>query len=62
MEDNPIKQMRARLGMSQSQFAKEFNIPLHNIQHWEQGFRTPPEYVVLLLEEVIEYRQEKGFK
>lgn len=56
MADDEIKQMRARLGMSQSQFAKEFSIPLHNIQHWEQGFRTPPDYVVKLLKEVIEYR------
>ncbi len=45
-----IRAMRKRLGNTQSEFAKRYNIPFRTIQNWETGRRTPPEYIVDLLE------------
>ena len=41
--------------MTQKEFAEYFNIPVRTIQDWEAGRRTPPVYVV----ELIEYKIEK---
>ena len=48
-----IKEMRMKLGMSQSVFANLIGIPVVNIQHWEQGVRKPPTYVVTLIQRVL---------
>lgn len=50
-----IKKLRARVGMSQRQFAEYFNIPKRTIENWEGGQRKPPAYVV----ELIKYKIEK---
>lgn len=36
-----IKEIRAKTGLSQSQFAKKLNISPKTLQNWEQGIRTP---------------------
>ena len=48
-----IREMRARLGDTQSEFAVRYNIPFRTIQNWETGVRKPPEYIVDLLEQRI---------
>lgn len=50
-----IQELRKETGLSQSQFAKKFDIPVGTLQHWEQGIRKPPEYVLSLVERVIDY-------
>ena len=50
-----IKKLRARVGMSQRQFAEYFNIPKRTIENWEGGQRKPPPYVI----ELIKYKIEK---
>lgn len=45
-----IKQLRTMSGMTQAQFADYFNIPKRTVENWETGVRTPPEYVVRLIE------------
>lgn len=45
-----IREMRMLLGDTQSEFAARYNIPFRTIQNWETGVRTPPEYMVSLLE------------
>ena len=45
-----IREMRSRLGDSQSEFAARYHIPFRTIQNWETGLRKPPEYMVNLLE------------
>lgn len=42
--------MRLSLGCTQSEFASRYSIPLRTIQNWETGARTPPEYVLQLME------------
>ena len=36
-----VKEIRKKLNMSQSQFAKFFHIPISTIHKWEQGIRKP---------------------
>ena len=45
-----IKELRQATGMSQSQFAKYFNIPIRTIQDWEQGKRKCVPYLLKLIE------------
>lgn len=44
-----IREMRTRLGDTQSEFAARYNIPFRTVQNWEAGVRKPPEYISDLL-------------
>lgn len=48
-----IREMRTLLGDTQSEFAARYNIPFRTVQNWEAGVRTPPEYMISLLEDRI---------
>lgn len=48
-----IREMRAELGDTQSEFADRYHIPFRTIQNWETGVRKPPEYIVSLLERQV---------
>ena len=48
-----IREMRTRLGDTQSEFAARYNIPFRTVQNWETGLRRPPEYILDLLGERI---------
>lgn len=48
-----IREMRGRLGDTQSEFAARYNIPFRTVQNWETGLRKPPEYIIELLENRI---------
>ena len=50
-----IKELRTASGMSQSQFAEYFGIPLDTLQNWEQGRRKCPDYLL----DLIEYKLKK---
>ena len=45
-----VKEIRAKTGLSQGEFAKKYDIPIGTLHHWEIGDRKPPEYVLKLLE------------
>ena len=45
-----IREMRNRLGDTQSEFAARYGIPFRTIQNWETGKRIPPDYVINLLQ------------
>ena len=49
-EINRIKQLRKDTGMKQVEFAEYFGIPVRTIQEWEHDRRTPPDYLIRLLE------------
>lgn len=49
-----IKELRIRTGLSQSQFAKRFNIPVKTVQNWEFGCSTPRPYIVSLIHEILD--------
>lgn len=48
-----IREMRTMLGDTQSEFAARYKIPFRTVQNWEAGVRTPPEYMISLLEDRI---------
>ena len=49
-----IRELRTRLGDTQSEFAARYNIPFRTVQNWETGVRRPPEYIINLLEQRIQ--------
>lgn len=52
-----VKALRARLGMTQEQFARTYRLPLGTVRDWEQG-RTRPDAPALALLAVIEREPE----
>ena len=40
-DDVDVKQIRAKVGMTQADFARAFHIELRTLQDWEQGRRKP---------------------
>ena len=48
---NPIdvKNIRANIGMSQSEFANAFGISVNTLRHWEHGDRCPKGPALVLL-------------
>jgi putative transcriptional regulator len=52
-----IKQIRARLQLSQRQFAQKFQLSLKTVQDWEQG-RSQPDQAARILLKVIAVNPE----
>lgn len=48
-----VRELRARLGLSQAGMYEVYAIPRRTIQDWEAGRREPPEYVVRMLEVIV---------
>lgn len=44
-----VKAVRAKIGMSQSEFASAFGISVSTLRHWERGDRTPHGPALVLL-------------
>lgn len=55
-----IKQLRESTWLSQSKFAKKFHIPIGTLQHWEQGVRKPPEYVMYMINIILIKEETNG--
>lgn len=63
-----IKELRASTNLSQTEFAKLFNIPVSTLRKWEQNESTPPAYVLSFIEkslpcfkeEYLVYRGKNG--
>lgn len=45
-----FKDLLAEHNISQSQFSREFEIPLRTVQNWVSGERKPPDYLLKLIE------------
>lgn len=52
------KIIRARTGLSQKNFAKKFEIPVHTLQEWEQGYRNPSEYVLKMMDYILDLEEQ----
>lgn len=48
-----ITEMRNYIGVSRAEFSRRYRIPLRTLESWEAGVRTPPEYILQLLEESV---------
>ena len=44
-----VKEIRAKVGMSQSEFASAFGISVSTLRHWERGDRSPQGPALVLL-------------
>ena len=44
-----VKNIRAKIGMSQNEFASAFGISVSTLRHWERGDRTPRGPALVLL-------------
>ena len=51
-----IRELRSYTGLSQNNFAAMFGIPASTIKDWEHGRRKPPQYVINMIQEILEYR------
>lgn len=45
-----FKELRELTGLSRAAFSREYHIPIRTIEDWESERRTPPQYVLELLE------------
>ena len=48
-----IKQLCEEYSISQTELSKKYDIPLRTVQDWHAGRRTPPPYVVSMLDELL---------
>ena len=52
-----VKNIRAKVGMSQNEFASAFGISVSTLRHWERGDRTPNGPALVLLNVVAKEPQ-----
>ena len=56
-----VKNIRARMGMSQNEFASAFGISVSTLRHWERGDRVPRGPALVLLN-IVEKEPEAVLK
>lgn len=54
-----IRKLRVNTGLSQAQFAAYFHIPTCTLQDWEHSRRTPPAYVLYMMQELLKKDKTK---
>lgn len=57
-----FKDLRQASGLTQAQFSERFEIPKRTIEEWDRGTRTPPEYLLKLIEFKIRHENKTGSK
>lgn len=55
-----MKDLREKMNLSQSEFADYFHVSVRTLQKWENGTRTPPEYVKWMMERIMELERENN--
>ena len=51
-----VRELRLQTGLSQSKFAKMFDVPVPTLKDWEQERRKPPVYVVNMMRTILQYK------
>ena len=57
-----VKELRRLTGLSQSKFASYFGIPVRTLQEWEQERKSPPDYVIAMMERALVCAQGRADK
>ena len=47
-----VKEIREHTGLSRAEFSRAYGIPIRTLENWDAGARTPPEWVVNILERI----------
>jgi len=53
------EEIRSILGISRAAFSRKYNIPIRTLEDWDAGKKNPPEYVMDLLERVVNEDKNK---
>lgn len=53
-----IREIRKQYGLTQKALAERFGIPIRTIENWESELRTPPAYVVAMIEKILGYEEK----
>lgn len=48
-----VKMLRKVTGLSQSEFARLFKIPVGTLRNWEQNLSSCPDYVYLMIHRIV---------
>jgi putative transcriptional regulator len=48
-----IRELRAKTGLTQAEFAKKFKINLRTLQSYESGARNTPQEIIYMVEKII---------
>ena len=55
---NEIEKLRNSLSMTTKDFAEHFGIPYNTVRQWVNGERKAPEYVISMLQKLIECKTQ----
>lgn len=50
-----IRKTRVQLGLSQSEFATRFRVPVGTLRDWEQARTTPPDFALAYVRVIAEH-------
>jgi DNA-binding transcriptional regulator YiaG len=53
MKARTVKDLCEFYGIGQTELARRFDIPRRTVQDWHAGRRTPPDYVAMMMEELL---------
>lgn len=51
-----IKDIREKAGLSRKEFCELTDVPYRTLQDWERCLRTPPEYLITLIDFKVRHR------
>ena len=52
------EEIRKMLGISRAAFSRKYNIPIRTLEDWDAGKKNPPEYVMNMLERIVNEDKE----
>ena len=55
-----IRSLAAEAGLSLMALARRFKIPYRTVQDWAAGKRTPPDYVLRMIREILGVEAHKA--
>lgn len=53
-----FKELRHRMGLTQTQVSRIYGIPYSTIQKWEAGIAKPADYILKMMWEIYKLRKE----
>ena len=52
------EEIRKMLGISRAAFSRKYNIPIRTLEDWDAGKKNPPDYVLDMLERIVNEDKE----